>query len=866
LQLKEYATKAARVLREEGALALMRKISNRLRVINSGMQSDHQETHDSVAVLFVNGCDASVPHPARYRVHHQMEQLALWGYDADEVFYGSLRPEDIDRADMAILFRCPLTTAVEQMIERAHVQGKRVLFDIDDLVIHTKYTDDLPVVQAMSTDEKAVFDDGVMRNGRTLALCDGAIVSTERLKTELQKVAPSVFVNRNVASMEMLACSQAALANVAPSNGNEVRIGYFSGSMTHNRDFAQIIPALTAVMEANPQVILMVCGDLAIPDELQRFSHRIRSAQKVDWRELPQVIASVDICIAPIESTLFNEAKSENKWTEASLVKVPLVASDVGAFHDMIEHGKTGFLCRSSEEWERTLIALAGDASLRARIGQAAFERCISDCLTATTGYKLVGKLFGARCRIDDIVPKDEAARKIWMDGYLGDVYDIEQFPAVSADPWNQVSLADRIAHIERAGMTGQRIALFVYERNCGDSATFRYFGYNTVQRLASSRTCSSQYFFVDELDSIKKFVPQTECIVIVRGRFRPEFVELARTAFECKVPISYAIDDNALGSLMTPRVVGAMVQDQSSTFEIGFWTGVTYRFEMASQLADCFIASSPFFADILHERYGKPAFFIHPSLNDEQVEISDRIREARCLSNEDHGKLFTLGYFSGTASHQEDFSLIERAVIDHLNANEDSRLLIVGCFQLSDALYELLLRGRVRVLPKVDYATLQLLQASVDVVLAPLVLDEFTHCKGALKVFEAGVVGTPACASPSFCYSEAIEEGLSGFLCSSDVAWEEALQKLHDDMVLCGEMGEKAHGIALERYHGQATLEEIELALDQVASVPVESKDAALLKILDTSDTFANIEDWDDQFEVNPLFALERIYSTECK
>ena len=31
--------------------------------------------------------------------------------------------------------------------------------------------------------------------------------------------------------------------------------------------------------------------------------------------------------IAPIEKILFNEAKSENKWVEASLVKVPTVAS-----------------------------------------------------------------------------------------------------------------------------------------------------------------------------------------------------------------------------------------------------------------------------------------------------------------------------------------------------------------------------------------------------------------------------------------------------------------------------------------------------------------------------------------------------------
>ena len=54
------------------------------------------------------------------------------------------------------------------------------------------------------------------------------------------------------------------------------------------------------------------------------------------------VIAEMDINLAPLEDTIFNRAKSENKWIEAALVKVVTIASDVGAFHDCIEDGKTG--------------------------------------------------------------------------------------------------------------------------------------------------------------------------------------------------------------------------------------------------------------------------------------------------------------------------------------------------------------------------------------------------------------------------------------------------------------------------------------------------------------------------------------------
>jgi len=41
---------------------------------------------------------------------------------------------------------------------------------------------------------------------------------------------------------------------------------------------------------------------------------------------LPELKVSIDINIALIEDTIFNEAKRENKWVEAALVKVPIIA------------------------------------------------------------------------------------------------------------------------------------------------------------------------------------------------------------------------------------------------------------------------------------------------------------------------------------------------------------------------------------------------------------------------------------------------------------------------------------------------------------------------------------------------------------
>jgi glycosyltransferase involved in cell wall biosynthesis len=54
---------------------------------------------------------------------------------------------------------------------------------------------------------------------------------------------------------------------------------------------------------------------------------------------------------------------------------IPVVASDVGAGHDVVDHGVTGFLASNHEEWSARLEELALSPELRARMGAAARVR-----------------------------------------------------------------------------------------------------------------------------------------------------------------------------------------------------------------------------------------------------------------------------------------------------------------------------------------------------------------------------------------------------------------------------------------------------------------------------------------------------------
>ncbi len=342
-------------------------------------------------VLFINGC--YLPHPSRYRVSHQREQLMAYNINSNEVFYESLTLELVKKYRVFVFFRCPVSPLIEEFVKLAKSYNKTVLFDIDDLMIDTKYTDTIPYVQKMSAQDKAHYDDGINRTQKLLRMCDGAITSTERLAEELGHYVPDVFINRNTASGIMVELSEKAyrerLQLMKKQLDLKVKIGYFSGSITHNADFEMILPVITDLLKNHPEVELHVVGELDIPSELKPYSGQIVKNKFVNWEKLPQLIASVDINLAPVEDTIFNEAKSENKWVEAALVRVPTIASNVGAMKKMIQNGETGILCSTADEWRAALEALVTDRDYRKRLAENAYHYVYRHCTTVYTGLPL---------------------------------------------------------------------------------------------------------------------------------------------------------------------------------------------------------------------------------------------------------------------------------------------------------------------------------------------------------------------------------------------------------------------------------------------------------------------------------------------
>lgn len=344
-------------------------------------------------VLFVNGCDLSVPHPVRYRVDHQIEQLEAQGLKCKRIDVWNLNEFDAGSARNIIIFRCPYGENIEHFIKIAKKLNKKVYFDIDDLVFDEQYAESLEAIKEMSIADRQNYFNGVNLMKRTMIECDGAITTTNVLCKELKNYHNKVFINRNVASSEMVKLSEDAIKSGNPHDENVVKIGYFSGSITHNEDFKLIIPALLKIFNKYNNVYLVCVGHLDIPHELKNYESRIIFKEFCDWRRLPELIASVDINLAPIKSNLFNSAKSENKWLEASLVKVPTIASNVGSFSDIIINNKTGILSNDNE-WYDSLLRLIKDSKLRKSIANNAYKFCHENYISIYSGKSLADFIY----------------------------------------------------------------------------------------------------------------------------------------------------------------------------------------------------------------------------------------------------------------------------------------------------------------------------------------------------------------------------------------------------------------------------------------------------------------------------------------
>ncbi len=321
-------------------------------------------------VLFASGIDGFCH---RYAVLHWAEQLATQGIESTVRAHTDPRlARDLATHALLVLYRVPWSAWIAHLVTRAHARGRTVVFAIDDLIVDPEIRD-APPTRQLSPAERSLWNDGVARYRRTLLAADAALVTSAPLLAVARAAGKPAYLHR--AGLARRELRLGASAKHERTDGRtSVRLGYFSGTPTHDDDFATIARVLTAIMRRNPDVELVIGGALVVDAPLADLAPHITRLPLVPWPALPALVADTDVALAPLEwQHPFVAAKGAIKYLEAAAVGVPTIASPTDAFRHAIQSGANGLLAADDGEWRHALEALVQDPELRRRLGTAAY-------------------------------------------------------------------------------------------------------------------------------------------------------------------------------------------------------------------------------------------------------------------------------------------------------------------------------------------------------------------------------------------------------------------------------------------------------------------------------------------------------------
>lgn len=338
----------------------------------------------------------------------------------------------------------------------------------------------------------------------------------------------------------------------------------------------------------------------------------------------------------------------------------------------------------------------------------------------------------------------------------------VQGAPFPYADPWNATFFERRRALVER----GRHVA-YVYERP--DTSTFRYRVFNMVEALtaAPELDISAAWFTRDDIRRDMSFVDSADVLVVCRTHYEDDIAQLIARAQARGIKVIYDVDDLVFNVSYTRLVAQTLDVKFREDSDWTYWFGDMSRLGATLRLCDAAIGTNPYLtARITEFAPGMPVSVIPNFLNRLQTEVSRTLVARKRASEWQRDGHVDIGYFSGTPTHNRDLLVASPALATVLARFPNVRLRIVGFITLNAHLEPY--RDRIQVTPLQDYLNLQRVTADVDVSIAPLQDNIFTNCKSELKYFEAGVVGVPTIASPTYTFARAIIDGDNGHLATS--------------------------------------------------------------------------------------------------
>lgn len=304
--------------------------------------------------------------PALWRVLQPVAALQARGYPAEWDFRTAPAVAHATSAfDGFVLPRLAWPPAARGLAARwfdlLRAAGKVVVFDADDDIF--SFADTARRIEIGWTDGASFDELEAKRAARLWALraCDGVTVSTDSLAEIVRSFTqrPVVVVPNAIDLPWVRTVLRRATRRIAG-----VTIGW-AGGMRSGRDLAVVAEAWRRLAARFPSLTFVVQGH---PDPGLISAVPADRLVLLPWLPLDRYcegLAEVDIAICAVASDRWNANKSPIKAMEAAVAGAAVVASPT-VYGRLVEHGRTGYLAETADDWERHLADLIARPALRA--------------------------------------------------------------------------------------------------------------------------------------------------------------------------------------------------------------------------------------------------------------------------------------------------------------------------------------------------------------------------------------------------------------------------------------------------------------------------------------------------------------------
>jgi len=186
---------------------------------------------------------------------------------------------------------------------------------------------------------------------------------------------------------------------VSKKPSKETVIGWEGNATVHLENLSIIIKPLEKLAKKYDFKFKIV-SSLGDPRVKQLF-RQLEKYIEIDYgpphwlpiNKFAKLLTDLDIMVAPLRRTLWNEGKSALRVGIGMSMGTPVVASPVGEQKYIIRHGVNGFLARNEDEWIHYLELLIEDGKLRREMGRRGRKTAEEKLSLQVIGRKLYNVL-----------------------------------------------------------------------------------------------------------------------------------------------------------------------------------------------------------------------------------------------------------------------------------------------------------------------------------------------------------------------------------------------------------------------------------------------------------------------------------------